>query len=110
MRTLLSRLFLLGMILVFVGGCNLKCNLENELIEGVVNLDAKTETTICPPQDIVEWLHTPYGLAVIQTDKNFYSEKNHSIELFMQGQGWITVEEYKELEKQYQKEGGLESI
>ena len=87
MRKLLSRLFLLGVILVFVGGCNLECNLENELIEGVVKLDAKVETTICPPQDVIEWIITRYGAILILTEKGLYSEDRHSLERFKEIDG-----------------------
>ena len=95
MRKLLSRLFLLAVILVFFGGCNLECNLENELIEGVVKLDAKVETTICPPQDIIEWIITPYGAILVLTEKGLYSEDRHSLERLIDLDGWITLEEYE---------------
>ncbi|MCK4782482.1 MAG: hypothetical protein KAV87_01940 [Desulfobacteraceae bacterium] len=113
MRTQLLRFLILGVILVFFGGCNLECNLENELIEGVVKLDAKVETTICPPQDIIEWIITRYGAILILTEKGLYSEDRHSLERFIQMDGWITLEEYEawaiemeEASEQEEKRGG----
>ena len=81
MRTL-SRLFILAVLLLFfVGGCG-----------------------PCPNQDIVQCVITPFGLMVVQTDKNNYAEEFHSLEQFKDGTGWITLEEYKawiaELEKE----------
>ena len=110
MRTL-SRLFILGVILVFVGGCNLECNLENELIEGVVKLDADPEKTICPAQDTIDMVWTPYGWIIISTEKDTYNQERHSLEKFIEGDGWITVEEYEawqaELAEQEQKEDSI---
>ena len=109
MRTL-SRLFILGVILVFVGGCKLECNLEDELIEGVVKLDAKMETIICPPQDVVEWIITPYGAILTMTEKGLYAEDRHSLERFKQIDGWITLEEYEAWVAELEKEQEADSI
>ena len=76
-------------------GCNLEVDLIEESVEPYIKAQTIGPEVSCPIQDIVEWFHSPSGSAVIQTEKNFYCEENHSIELFMQGQGWVTVEEYE---------------
>ena len=77
----------------------------------ISQVDKKTEAILCPPQTIVEWVHFPFGSVVVETGKGFYSEEYHSLDLFIKGLGWITVEEYEEWEKQEQdKEKRLQSF
>ena len=80
MRTL-SRLFILGVILVFVG-----C------------------ATVCPPQAVVEIMWTPFGPIVIETGEDTYCEERHSKERFMRGDGWLTLEEYEAMAKKWEQE------
>lgn len=77
MRTL-SRLFILGMILVFLG-----C------------------AAVCPPQTVVKIVWTPFGPMTVQTERDTYCEERHSEKLFLRGDGWITLEEYKALVKKW---------
>ena len=62
----------LGVILLFLCGC-----------------------ATCPNYTVVEVLMTPLGPMFIQTEKDNYSEKNHSLEQFKEGTGWVTVQEYE---------------
>ena len=60
--------------------------------------------TKCPKYDIVEWVLTPFGPIIVETEKDTYSEEFHSLELFKQGIGWITSEEWDELVEEYERQ------
>ena len=60
--------------------------------------------TKCPKYDTVEWVLTPFGPIIVETEKDTYSEEFHSLELFKQGIGWITSEEWDELVKEYERQ------
>lgn len=83
--------------IVYVQNCN-----SNRAVEA---------ETLCPSQDIVEWVYTPYGAMMIETQKNIYGEDRHSLEKFKEMDGWITLEEYEawvaELEKEEQAEDSI---
>lgn len=67
--------------IVYVQNCN-----SNRAVEA---------ETLCPSQDIVEWIYTPYGAILTMTEKGLYAEDWHSLEKFKEGDGWITLEEYE---------------
>ena len=66
---------------------------------------------MCPAQDTIDIVWSPYGSMIIQTDKGAYSEDRHSLEKFKKGDGWITLEEYKvwikKLQEKRTKEGSI---
>ena len=92
MRAQLLRFLILGVILVFLGGCT-----ANKLM--------------CPAQDTIDMVWTPFGSVIIQTEKGAYSKERHSIEKFKEGDGWITLEEYEawvaELEKEQEAQDSI---
>ena len=51
----------------------------------------------CPKHDSIIAVFTPFGPMLIETEKDTFSEKNHSKEKFFIGEGWITTEEYENL-------------
>lgn len=59
---------------------------------------------MCPTQDTIDMVWTPYGAMIISIETGAYSEDRHSLEQFKDGTGWITLEEYEawvaELEKE----------
>ena len=67
-----------------------------------------TNKVICPSEDVVDFVLTPYGPIVLQTEKGRYStEENHSLEGFLALDGWITLEEYRAWKAELQKEGTI---
>ena len=94
MRTLLSRLFILGVILVFFGGCNLESQLIKQITIG---------KTTCPQYDVIFGVMTPFGVMTLHMDKGNFNEENHSLEQFEDATGWISLEEYKVWIKELQK-------
>ena len=60
--------------------------------------------TVCPKQSIVEMVWTPIGPMIVQTERDTYSEERHSEERFIEGTGWLTLEEYEGLTEKYKQE------
>jgi len=66
----------------------------------------------CPKYNVVDRGMSPFGPIIIQTNKDHYNEKNHSLEKFLNSDGWITLEEFEawraEQIKKYQEQKKLE--
>lgn len=66
--------------------------------------------TACPKYDVVQLVMTPFGPMVIQTKKDSYAEKYHSLKQFKHFSGWITFEEYRAWQQELRekaKEGAI---
>ena len=66
----------------------------------LLSLSCVTTKRPCPYQDIVGWGQSAYGWGLIKLHKGFCSEEHHSIKLFKQRKGWITVKEFEALLKE----------
>jgi len=53
-----------------------------------------TACATCPKYDVVILANSPFGPIVMGTEKGTYTEKYHSLEQFLNGEGWITLEEF----------------
>ena len=71
---------------------------------GVMLLGIQGCITVCPKQSVVEMVLTPFGPMIVETPKDTYNEKYHSEEQFLQGGGWLTLEEYEALTEKYKNE------
>ena len=80
MKRIISAILVLGVVLIFTG-----C------------------ATICPKQTVVETVWTPFGPMTIQIERDTFCEERHSEERFIEGNGWLTLEEYEALVKKYKQ-------
>jgi len=87
MKRIISLLIILGVILLCAWGC-----------------------ASCPKETTVELMMTPFGPMVLGTDKDRYSEDKHSMEQFMSGEGWLTLEEWELYIKEQEKAQGQKEV
>lgn len=66
-----------------------------------------TTPPCCPDLDVADLILTPYGPIVVITDKDHYCKDQHSLEKFLTGHGWITLEEYEAWKAELEKEGSI---